>query len=301
MIQDEMARMVAERLFAPRLLLIYAVFLVYDVAVGYASWRVLLRLPDFAYRREMLWGARWMSAIVTAVFGVALGVTYCGASYTDYPLTSVIVGGAVFTLGMHQTMLLLPMRTEGWLFCLTALGARLRGKQLDLEAWVTKRVRQYHNPWIKYGLGRGVQIALLLTYAYLVLAFTYPVDRDFARGDREQRIADQAAADVRERLQEQMVAEVRAYGPIDLDSLEGVGTASQARGSLREILAIDDPPRAQKPFHLVAEVTPDTSVEDAQGVLEQVRAALEERQESRYWQVTVKVKEGEVLARGEYP
>ncbi len=301
MIHDEMARMVAERIFAPRLLLVYAAFLVYVLGVGYASWRMLLRLPDFPYRREMLWGARWVWAVVAAVLGVAMGVTYYGAFDTDYPLTSIIVGGAVFTLGMHQTMLLLPMRTEGWSFCLTALGARLRGKQFDLDAWVTKRVRQYRNPWVKYGLGRGMAIALLLIYAYLVLAFSYPFDRSLARTDREQRIADEVAADVRDRLQGEMIVEIQAYGPMDLDSLEQAGTVVQVERSLREILALDRPAPPQEPFRLFIAVTPETGPKEAADMLAEARAVLAERKDTGKWQISVHIPDVKGLARGEYP
>jgi hypothetical protein len=300
MFQDETARMVAEHIFEPRLLLVYAGFLLFVVAVGYASWRVLVRLPDFPYRREMLWGARWTWAVMAVALGLALAVMYYGGAYTGYPLTCIIIGQAVFVVGVADTTLLLPMRAEGWRFCLVALGARLRGQRLDLNAWVTARVRQHHKPWLRYGLGVGGSLAVLLMNAYLVLAFTYPFDRDVARVDREQRIANEVAADVREHLQGQTVVEVRAYGPIDLDWLEEAGTASQAKGSLREILALDDPPPLEKPFHLFIEVAPDTSVEDAEVVLEQARSALKERHESRQWQVSV-VRGAEMLREASTP
>jgi hypothetical protein len=300
MLQAEMARMIEEQLLDPGLLLVYAGFLLLDLAMGYASWRLLLRLPDFPYRREMLWGARWMWAVVAAASGLALAVTYYGATRTSYPFTCIFVGKAVFEVGMIGTMLLLPMRGEGWTFCLTALGARLRGRRLDMEAWVTARVRQYHKPWIKYGLGVGGSLALLLMNAYLVLAFAYPFDRDLARVDREDRVAGEVAADVRARLEGWPVADVRAYGPIDMDSLEEAFSFSQVTRSLREILVIADPAPAEKPFHLFIEVPPEASAEDAEAMLSTARAALDERQDSRPWRVAVYVRGADVLARGEY-
>ena len=300
MFQDEMARMVAERLFGPAQLLTVAGVLLFVMVMGYASRRLLLRLPDFPYRQEMLWGARWMWAIIAAVLGVAMGVTYYGAIYTDYPLTFIVMGGAVFPLGMGGAMSLRPMRAEGWGFCFTALGARLRGQRLDMGDWVTKRVRQYHKPWIKYGLGWGVPLTLVLMNAYAALAYTYPFDREFGRTDREQRIADQVAAEVRERLQGRKVVDIQAYGPMDLDAFDE-RDLSRIRTSLRELLALDDPPPSQESFRLFIEVMPDTNIEDAESMLEQARAGLEERHDGRQWDVSVYVRDAEVLARGEYP
>ena len=300
MYQDDLARIVTEELFAPRALLLYAGLTAFDLAVGYASWRALVRLPDFPYRREMLWGARWMWAVIAAVLGAAITVTYYGAVYTNYPLTSVILGGAVFTLGMHQTMLLLPMRGDGWSFCLTALGARLRGKQLDLNAWVTKRVRQYHNPWLKYGLGRGMAIALLLMYAYIVLATTYPLDRDLARTDRDQRTADQVAADVRERLSSELVVDVLAFTLPDLTESDD-SDLSRVKISLRDIFERHDRAPTRKPFYLHIQVTPDTSAEEGADMLARARAVLAEKKVAGKWQISVYIPDVKGLAHGEYP
>ncbi len=300
MFQDEMARMVAEHLFAPRQLLTLAGLLLFVMVMGYASWRLLLPLPDFPYRQEMLRGARSMWAIVAAAFGLALAVTYYGATYTSYPLTCIVIGKAVSELGMVGGVSLSPMRAEGWRFCFTVLGARLRGQRLDMDTWVTARVRKYQKPWIRYGLGGGLPLILLLMNAYLVLAFMYPFDRDYARMDGEQRAADAVAADVRERLTGRPVVGVLAYAPVDLDSLDEA-EFSRIKASLRDILAMRDSPPAEKPFHLSLEVTPETSVEDAESMLEQARAALEERQDSQQWNMSVYIRDVEVLARGEYP
>jgi len=151
--------------------------------VGYFSYRFLRTLPDFEYKRQMLWGAKWLWAVAAVVPGVAGLTVYLLLTRTPYFGTAITAGPGIFLL-IALVSLLLPTQIRGNLAVLDLLNARLKRQPFDFPAWLERERRLCPRRRLHTFIMGGVWLLFTVAFAYFILTVMIPSDREFAEVGR---------------------------------------------------------------------------------------------------------------------
>jgi hypothetical protein len=299
---DEFGRQMAGILLQPASLGPMAVLLCFVSVSGYLSLRVLLGLPDFEHRREMIAGARWGWAGVLFVLILACGVAYFGATRTGYVMTSVF-GALILVVGSLPLLsVIFPRQADGVTFAFFAAGQRIRGKQESAEAWLEacekrRKLRRFD----KAG-GIFCLAVLVVGYGFFALAFAYPIDVELKREVAGSEVAARVAELVEAGLPSARVTRVAGYGTLAFP-IPDERAIAQARASLTMILTGRSRVREPLPgeFRLAILVTKETTEPEAKEMLRKAKQILTDSSEEHRWRICVYSRDSHVSVAGTYP
>lgn len=304
MTSDEFRRQMAGMFLQPSILGVMAIALCVVWAWGYLSLRALRRLPDLPHKREMMAGARWGWAGMASCLALACGGSYLAGVYTRYPVTSGF--GAQFLLLASFALAgwAFPRQMDGVTFVFFVARQRIRGREVSAAAWLELLARR--EKLKRYPTATAVCMLAMLVFMWvcLTLAFTYPVDAEFAKEIAEQEVADRLADGVRDGLALPYVQKVSAFGPHPkVDPLLDLATMDQIVDSAREILRLrsaeDQAPPGE--YHLFVEVTAETTDDQARDILAQAQNLLADCRDPHHWRIAVYSRGSKLSAHGFYP
>jgi len=201
-----------------------------------------------------------------------------------------------------SAMALLRPQINGYSVCFAALGQRIRGRAFDFTEWVRKTSRA-EKRWTYRAFVATAAAIVILSNAYIVLAFTYAIDIEYSEWMDGEEHASAVARVVEGQLASPEVEGVQADGPIfDLD-LEKVGELETAEQSLRRMLHVGGAgePTSPKPYHMFVAVGEETDESIAADMLEQVRRILDASGEGNPWIIWVGNRDTRVVVQGGYP
>ncbi len=147
--------------------------------VGDRSVDFLRGLPEFEHKAEMLWGARWLWAVMLAIPTVAYLVMYEGITRTAYPVTSVLAALLIFQFGFVVLLPLLGDQAAGCFAVLDLVGAWFKRKPFDVSAWIAHEQEKLKRQRLYAAMGAlGFVMSGLLSYGQL--SRSYRVEREIA-------------------------------------------------------------------------------------------------------------------------
>ena len=300
--REEFAQQMLGTVLDPRGLITAGAAVVFVAVAGAASLRILRRLPDFPAKRQMEWGARWCWLLFLLIIVIAYAAAYVCMTRTRYTVSSAFAGKLVVDTMLLSAMALLRPQINGYSVCFAALGQRIRGRAFDFTEWVRKTSRA-EKRWTYRAFVATAAAIVILSNAYIVLAFTYAIDIEYSEWMDGEEHASAVARVVEGQLASPEVEGVQADGPIfDLD-LEKVGELETAERSLRRILHVGATlgPTSSKAYRLFVHVRGETGKSMAAEMLEEVRRILKSSGERQPWIIWVGNRKTRMRVRGGYP
>lgn len=170
----DVGQQLLQHLMSPANLLFLVTAVVLFGLMSYGSLRFLRRLPDFAQKTKMLWGARWLWVLVAGVVGLPHALAYLGVLLTPYDFTFFVGAKSLLWIGLLLILYLLPWQAGGaWLWWSYAFLDR--GKlPSDLHEWLRQRTRLAR---ILRVMTTGMVVGLLTMWAITIWA-NWRVDRE---------------------------------------------------------------------------------------------------------------------------
>lgn len=109
-------------------------------SMGYASGRVLRRMPDFPEKAAMLRGARWGALVMTGLMLLQLGIVLLGMQFALMMLSGS-VAKAVFWAGLGVFLLRFRLESDGMTFGLQYWRHRKQAPDKLIEDWRKRQTR----------------------------------------------------------------------------------------------------------------------------------------------------------------
>ena len=302
MTYDELVQQTVRMMFRLEFLLFAGGAVGLFALMGYFSLRILRDMPDFEHKAEMIWGARWFWLVFLAIITAYFAVAYLGATQTPYLITSMIGANVLLYFSVVLACFFLDHQTDGVFFSLHWLGMRMKGKKLEVDAWLKFRKKRQAKAGLIHKILWGIFILLMLAYGHGVLVYIYPLDRQMAEIARTESLGKLIETE----LDSPHIEELHAFSPIgDLElRLEGSGM-QRAWESLRQILHIGTAPRPTLDqwdyYHLFIWVTKDTTPTEAQELLGRARQILAAQGEKGPWRIRVYSRDKHISLKGSYP
>jgi len=303
--REQFVQQIVRTIFSPWYLGAAAAFVGLSLVSGRFSLRILRRMPEFARKRDLVWGAKWCWTLLLAAFVCAYLIAYVGITRTDYLTTATAAAAGFLWLILPALQLSLPRQFYGEMLWMAALASRIRRRPLDIEAWLAKTDRYWARTWLNCGAAFAYLALVLLMIAYIVLAFTYPFDAEMAAQFRAQKIGDEIGLAVRSTIAGVRIQKVDAAAPLsEPDWADHAGEWKMVAWSLDSILGRGKaPPSLATPalFRLFIRVTADTTEREARDMLAQVEKLLADRHEPHRWRIAVYSRESKLSVHGLYP
>lgn len=233
-------------------------------AMGYASWRILRRMPDIPEKAAMLRGAKWGGLAITGLAALCVCAVRLGAQL-GLMLSSFCVAQALFLAGMWVFIYRFTLESEG-VFAGVNWWLRYRQKGWDRCLEERRKKRQK--------LARSNRV---LSYVWLCIIGAWLASAGSGYWHLD-RMFVACAAD------------------------EQLGLALKQELNDRRVVEVS-PRRADFEGPLIplnVYVTPDTSVDAGQRLSERLVQVLAGRRDRNVWRIRVRPKFGNILARKLY-
>ncbi|MGD8240343.1 MAG: hypothetical protein PVH68_17440 [Armatimonadota bacterium] len=247
-----------------------AAFVAILIVMGYFSLRFLHGLPDFEHKRKMLWGAKWFWAVMLAAAAVAYTTIYIGITRTPYPITSLLLGLALFHLIIGLSLSLLHHQAHGAVAVIHWLRYWMKGERFDFDSWVVEQRRTSTKQWCLRMIAGAVALLVPAVLAYCAFVWCYAQEREFLELQRTLSLGQ--------------VLTHELESPV----VEGVFPGTDLR---------------HEPYRLLVRVRPDATPEQAQALLQRAEQCLAGQREPRRWRIEIAYPEKgdwKVLAAGTY-
>ncbi len=232
--------------------------------MSYGSLRFLRRLPDFAQKTRMVWGARRLWLLMVAVVALPQAVAYLGILLTPYDFMFLAGAQSLVGIGLVLVLYLLPWQAGGaWLWWSCAFLDR--GKvPSDVHEWLRQRTQLAR---VLRVVTTGMVVGLLTVQGITIWSVNWRLDR--------------------ETLQAQQMGELTRTLEHELASpdIDGVLTMT---------------PPDFSTYRLVVALRQDAAVARQKEVLEQAKSALHALGRKEPWRIWVGRRHSKERLEGHY-
>lgn len=233
-------------------------------AMGYASWRMLLRMPEFPEKAAMLRGAKWGAPVFIGLLAVYSGVVLLGAR-CGLIVAEIGLGRAVLWSGTAILLIRFRLECDGLLaWPQYWLRYRRQGAERWIEDWREKQPKAHRQSRVLAYLFSGLVLLWLGVAAWGYWRF----DRAFIAMAADERFG---------------LALQRELG--DARVVEVMPTNATFEGPL---------------LPLFVYVTPHTDAETGRRLAERLAQILASRPGRNAWRIEVRPKHGHIIAKRLY-